>query len=163
MFGKVTPTRQFAGLVSLIQLTICPAVGRIDFIRRTLEDSQSIVAVPVIGSLVSPTLFSRRDANCTDISSIFCIVCDTDSVLPAGYQALLPEYVECRTMDADGLLRQMGSPESTSTDIPSPGMKETGMVCFSCGRSGHGVSQCSCVDTAFPSLPLGWSVDFRDC
>ena len=40
----------------------------IDFIRRTLEDSQLIVAVPVTGSLVSPTLFSRRDANCTDRS-----------------------------------------------------------------------------------------------
>ena len=74
----------------------------IDFIRRTLEDSQSIVAVPVTGSLVSPTLFSRRDANCTDRSSIFCIVCGTDWVLPAGYQVLLPEYVECGTMDADG-------------------------------------------------------------
>ena len=39
----------------------------IDFIRRTVEDSQSIVAVPVTGSLVSPTLFSCRDANCTYI------------------------------------------------------------------------------------------------
>ena len=46
------------------------------------------------GSLVSHTLFSCRDAKCTDRSSIFCIVC--------GYQVLLPEYVECGTMDADG-------------------------------------------------------------
>ena len=37
----------------------------IDSIRRTVEDSQSIVAVSVTGSLVSPTLFSCRDANCT--------------------------------------------------------------------------------------------------
>ena len=43
-----------------------------------------------------------RDAKCTDISSIFCIVCGTDWVLPAGYQVLLPEYVECGTIDADG-------------------------------------------------------------
>ena len=35
------------------------------------------------------------------------------------------------------------------------------MVCFSCGRSGHGVSRCSRVDTAFPFLPPGWLVDFR--
>ena len=74
----------------------------IDFIRQALEDSQSIVAAPVTGSLVSPTLFSCRDAICTDISSIYCIVCGTDWVLPAGYQVLLPEYVECGTMDADG-------------------------------------------------------------
>ena len=60
------------------------------------------------------------------------------------------------------LLRQMGSPESTSTDIPSSGTKGTGMVCFSCGRSGHGVSRCFRVDTAYPLLRLGWSVFFRD-
>ena len=35
----------------------------IDFIRGIAGDSQSIVAVPVTGSLVSPTLFSRRDAD----------------------------------------------------------------------------------------------------
>ena len=74
----------------------------IDFIRRTLEDSQSIVAVPVTGSLVSPALFSCWDANYTDRSSIFCIVCGTDWVLPAGYQVLLLEYAECEAMDADG-------------------------------------------------------------
>ena len=73
----------------------------IDFIRQALEDSQSIVAAPVTGSLVSPTLFSCRDAICTDISSIYCIVCGTDWVLPAGYRVMLPEYVECGTMDAD--------------------------------------------------------------
>ena len=56
----------------------------INFIRCTLEDSQSIVAVTV-----------TRDA-------IFGIVCGTDWVLPAGYQVLLPEYAECGTMDADG-------------------------------------------------------------
>ena len=74
----------------------------IDFIRQALEDSQSIVAAPVTGSLVSPTLFSCRNAICSDRSSIYCIVCGTDWVLPAGYQVLLPEYFECGTMDADG-------------------------------------------------------------
>ena len=74
----------------------------IDFIRQALEESQSIVAMPVSGSLVSPTLFSCRDAICTTRSSIYWIVCGTDWVLPAGYQVLLPEYVEGWTMDADG-------------------------------------------------------------
>ena len=31
-----------------------------------------------------------------------------------------------------------------------------------CGRPGHGVSQCSWVDTLFPLLPPGWLVAFRD-
>ena len=33
------------------------------------------------------------------------------------------------------------------------------MVCFSCGSPGHGVNRCSQVDTSFPFLPHGWSVD----
>ena len=35
-------------------------------------------------------------------------------------------------------------------------------VCFSCGRPGHGVNRCSQVDTTFPFLLQGWSVDIRD-
>ena len=35
-------------------------------------------------------------------------------------------------------------------------------VCFSCGRQGHGVNRCSRVDTSFPCLPPGWSVDVRN-
>ena len=74
----------------------------IDYIRQALGDSQSIVAVPVTGSLVSPTLFSCRDVTCTARSSLHWTVCGTDWVLPAGYQVLLQELVECWTMDADG-------------------------------------------------------------
>ena len=40
--------------------------------------------------------------------------------------------------------------------------KEWVRVCFSCGRQGHGVNRCSQVDTSFPFLPLGWSVDVRN-
>ena len=36
------------------------------------------------------------------------------------------------------------------------------MVCFSCGSPGHGVNRCSRVDTSFPFLPQGWSVEVRD-
>ena len=37
------------------------------------------------------------------------------------------------------------------------------MVCFSCGRPGHGVvNRCSRVDTLFPFLPPGWSVAVQD-
>ena len=36
------------------------------------------------------------------------------------------------------------------------------MVCFSCGRPEHGVNRCSRVDTSFPFLPQGWSVEVRD-
>ena len=74
----------------------------IDYIRQALGDSQSIVAVPVNGSLVSPTLFSCRDVICTARSSLYWTVCGTDWVLPAGYQVLLLKFVECWIMDADG-------------------------------------------------------------
>ena len=56
----------------------------IDYIRQAPGDSQSIVAVPVTGSLVSPTLFSCRDVICTSRSSLYWTVCGTDWVLPAG-------------------------------------------------------------------------------
>ena len=39
---------------------------------------------------------------------------------------------------------------------------ERARVCFSCGRPGHGVNRCSRVDTSFPFLSQGWSVDVRD-
>ena len=74
----------------------------IDFIRRTVGDSQSIVAVPVTGSLVSPTLFSRRDADFDYRYSRYCINCDTDWILPARYQVLLLKHAADGTMDADG-------------------------------------------------------------
>ena len=74
----------------------------IDFIRRTVGDSQSIVAVPVTGSLVSPTLFSHRDADFGYRYSRDCINCDTDWILPARYQVLLIRHTAGGTMDADG-------------------------------------------------------------
>ena len=46
----------------------------INIIRQALEDSQPIVARSVTGSLVSPTLFSCRDAICTTRYSIYWIV-----------------------------------------------------------------------------------------
>ena len=43
----------------------------------------------------------------------------------------------------------------------SPG--SAGMpVCLSCGRQGHGVNRCSLMNTFFPFLPPGWSVDVRN-
>ena len=74
----------------------------IDFIRRTVGDSKSIVAVPVTGLLVSPTLFSHRDAYCGYIYSRDCINCDTDWILLAIYQVLLLKHTAGGTMDADG-------------------------------------------------------------
>ena len=47
------------------------------------------------GSLVSPTLFSCRDA-------AFSVNCDTDWILPTGYQVLLLEHTAGGTVDADG-------------------------------------------------------------
>ena len=68
----------------------------IGFIRHTVEHRQSIVAVSVTGSPVSPTLFSRRDANCICRPSILRENCDTDWSLP------LLDHTEGGAMDADG-------------------------------------------------------------
>ena len=58
----------------------------IAFMRQDLEDSKSIVPVPVTGSLTSPTVFSCRDVALTDRFLRDCIIRDKDRVLPAGYQ-----------------------------------------------------------------------------
>ena len=41
-------------------------------------------------------------------------------------------------------------------------VKEWVRVCFSCGRQGHGVNRGSQVETSFPFLPPGWSVDVQN-
>ena len=61
-----------------------------------MKHRQSIVAVSVTGSLVSSTLFSRRDANCICRPSILREKYDTGWSLP------LLDHSEGGAMDADG-------------------------------------------------------------
>ena len=61
-----------------------------------MKHSQSIVAVSVTGSLISPTLFTRRDENCICRPSIFRENCDTDWILP------LLDHAVGGAMDSDG-------------------------------------------------------------
>ena len=59
------------------------------------------------------------------------------------------------------LISVLAGPEST----PNLSLKKTEgmtMVCFSCGRSGHGVSRCLQIDASFPFLLPGWSIELRD-
>ena len=56
---------------------------------------------------------------------------------------------------------------SVAAEVGTPGRSQLSeaepvMVCFSCGRPGHGVNRCSRVDTSFPFLPQGWLVDIWD-
>ena len=57
--------------------------------------------------------------------------------------------------DVEARWQQTLPPPST---LPQSLVSETAdqvIVCFSCGRSGHGVSRCSRMDTVFPFLPPG--------
>ena len=60
--------------------------------------------------------------------------------------------VDSRELFRENSLRTVGCPEVESR-IPVP---------FSCGRPGHGVNRCSRMDTSFPFLLRGWSVDIWD-
>ena len=52
---------------------------------------------------------------------------------------------------------------SVALDAETPERNQlAGDGVFSCGRPGHGVNRCSRVDTSFPFLPRGWSVDIQD-
>ena len=53
------------------------------------KNNKSTICMPVTRSLTSPTVFSCRDADFTDRSSRYWIVCHKDWVLPAEYQVLL--------------------------------------------------------------------------
>ena len=69
-----------------------------------------------------------------------------EMVVPAySLVAPHPPPLPGEQMGVEVLLRQLISSGSESTHIPSPETGEQGMVCFSCGRLGHGVSQCSYV------------------
>ena len=70
--------------------------------------------------------------------------------------ALVGDTSLVSSLDVVALLRQLRLPKDELARIPSTEMRETGMVCFSCGRGGRGVSRCSRMDTAFPFLPPGW-------
>ena len=52
---------------------------------------------------------------------------------------------------------------SVAPGAGTPGRNQlAGDGVFLCGRPGHGVNRCSRVDTSFPFLPRGWSVDIWD-
>ena len=69
---------------------------------------------------------------------------------------------------ADEIVPSEGGTGPPSAISPGTGaerghsVREWVRVCFSCGRQGHGVNRCSQVDTSFPFLPQGWSVDVRN-
>ena len=56
--------------------------------------------------------------------------------------------------------------QTTQNEIPSEdGINQpTALrpVCFSCGGEGHGINRCSRMNTAFPFLPSGWSVNMSN-
>ena len=62
----------------------------IDFIRSTVGDSQSIVAVPVTGSLVSPTLFSCRDADFGTMDADGFSIVDNRAGVTFGVELYVP-------------------------------------------------------------------------
>ena len=66
--------------------------------------------------------------------------------------APVPDTPPVSSPDVVALLRQLRLPKDELVRILSTEMREPGMMCFSCGRAGHAVSRCSCMDTAFPFL-----------
>ena len=119
----------------------------------------SRVPVPVVGvdsrSEEIPRKVEEKDGQMASLEAISSLVTQ-----------LLRTVQEGRRMDETPLPE--GELVPLSAVSLGPGMEiahpvtEWARVCFSCGRQGHGVNRCSQVDTSFPFLPPGWSVDVRN-
>ena len=119
----------------------------------------SRVSVSVVGvdsrSAETPRKVDKGDGQLAPLEAISSLVTQ-----------LLHTAQEGRQMD--GKAPSEGKLSPLSAVSPGPGtekghsVKEWVRVCFSCGRQGHGVNRCSQVDTSFPFLPPGWSVDARN-
>ena len=53
---------------------------------------------------------------------------------------------------------QNGIPSEEQVNRPTA----VGPMCFSCGCEGHEINRCSRMNTAFPFLPSGWSVNMNN-
>ena len=120
-------------------------------------DSRVPVSVVGVGSksAETPRKVGKGDGQLVPLKAIYSLVI-----------RLLRTAQEDRRVD--GKAPSEGELSPLSAVSPGPGaegghsVREWVRVCFSCGRQGHGVKRCSQVDTSFPFLPPGWSVDVRN-
>ena len=120
-------------------------------------DSRVPMSVVGVGSksAETPRKVGKRDGQLAPLEAISSLV-----------TRLLQTAQEGRRVD--GKAPSEGELSPLSAVSPGPGaerghsVKEWVRVCFSCGHQGHGVNRCSQVDTSFPFLPPGWSVDVRN-
>ena len=136
-----------------------PALEPVALAAVIQEATDSSLSQRKGGQDVSDRPTHRRDS-CEVISKLVAAL--RQSVHQGIPAELDPDTHPVALPGVGALLRHMDLPESTLPDIPSSRIRGTEMVCYSCSRSGHGVCRCSHVDTAFPFLPPGWSVEFRD-
>ena len=95
-----------------------------------------------------------------DPQELVCLRLDTQELMvgttvPVPVGDVFPRNLE----GGMGLIAAM--PPVTSTE-GGHFRREWARVCFLCGCQGHGVNRCSQVDTSFPFIRQGWSVDVRN-
>ena len=102
--------------------------------------SQEVLTVSVMDSRVPVSRVGEEDGQLAPLQAISLLV-----------TRLLHAVQDGRPVEEKAPLE--GKMSLVSAGVP---------VCFLCGRQGHGVNRCSRVDTSFPFLPPGWSVDVRN-
>ena len=125
---------------------------------RPVVESRNLVPV---ASVVQSDIVGARVAGCG---------CNRDASLGTmpsliARQLRAPQEdnpTEIKVPPDGGARRPSGTPVAGTSGQSQSSETELVMVCFWCGRPGHGVNRCSRVDTSFPFLPQDWSVDIRD-
>ena len=87
----------------------------------------------------------------------------TYSPAPAPVPASPPRSA---TTDMETILQHLlllGTPTPVLRSSPVPARRDwTTVVCFSCGKPGHGVSRCPHLDETLPYMLPGWSAEKVD-
>ena len=120
-------------------------------------DSQ--ISVPVANVIQSDTVAQRNGGARMQSGRPLEIMSSLIARLLRAAQEDHP--AEVKLPPDDGARPPSAVPELGITGCSQLSEVEQVMVCFSCGRQGHGANRCSWVDTSFPFLPQGWSVDVR--
>ena len=85
---------------------------------------------------------------------------EAPAVRNVGPPPMLPPQTEITGMETMLQCLLPGTPVLAPWSRPGPARRDwTTIVCFSCGKPGHGIGMCPEMDETFPHMLPGWSAE----